>query len=244
MEFKLEKFQGPLALLLNLIEKEELDITEIGLANICDQYIDYINSNNNAISPDEMAEFLLVAAKLLYLKSKTLLPYLYTDEEEEGIDDLKTQLKMYKEFISASEKIKKLAAGKRFSFAKPFKVNQARKQLLKLSSFIPPKDLNSNDLKNTFQEVLNNLKPRVEKLEEDRMDYMLSIDDRISYIQELLQNNVQASFSSLISSSNNKTEVIVNFLALLELAKQRQLNFKQHSLFGEIDIFLYKQQNL
>jgi segregation and condensation protein A len=244
MEFKLENFQGPLALLLSLIEKEELDITEIGLANICDQYIDYIN-NNNKISPDEMAEFLLVAAKLLYIKSKTLLPYLYNDEEEEeGIKDLKIQLRMYKEFISASENIKKLAEGKRFSFAKPFKVNQARKQLLKLSSFIAPKELSPDDIKNTFQEILKNLEPRVEKIEEDRLDYMLSIDDRINYIQGLLKKNLQASFSSLINSSNNKTEVIVNFLALLELAKQRQLNFKQHSLFGEIDIFLYKESNL
>ncbi len=93
MEFKLEKFQGPLALLLSLIEKEELDITEIGLANICDQYIDYIN-NNDKISSDEMAEFLLIATKLLYIKSKTLLPYFYNDEEEEGIEDLKIQLRM------------------------------------------------------------------------------------------------------------------------------------------------------
>jgi segregation and condensation protein A len=241
MEFKLEKFQGPLALLLSLIEKEELDITEIGLANICDQYIDYININNNTIGPDEMAEFLLVAAKLLYIKSKTLLPYLYNDEEEEDIEDLKTQLRMYKEFISASENIRKLAQGKRFSFAKPFKANQARKQLLKLSSFIAPQELNVVEIKDTFQEILDNLEPRVEKIEEDRMDYMLSIDDRIDYIQGLLKKNMQASFSSLISGSNNKTEVIVNFLALLELVKQRQLNFKQHSMFGEIDIFSYKQ---
>jgi segregation and condensation protein A len=241
MEFKLEKFQGPLALLLSLIEKEELDITEIGLANICDQYIDYININNNTIGPDEMAEFLLVAAKLLYIKSKTLLPYLYNNEEEEDIEDLKTQLRMYKEFISASENIRKLAQGKRFSFAKPFKANQARKQLLKLSSFIAPQELNVVEIKDTFQEILDNLEPRVEKIEEDRMDYMLSIDDRIDYIQGLLKKNMQASFSSLISGSNNKTEVIVNFLALLELVKQRQLNFKQHSMFGEIDIFSYKQ---
>jgi segregation and condensation protein A len=170
---------------------------------------------------------------------------LYNDEEEEeGIKDLKIQLRMYKEFISASENIKKLAEGKRFSFAKPFKVNQARKQLLKLSSFIAPKELSPDDIKNTFQEILKNLEPRVEKIEEDRLDYILSIDDRINYIQGLLKKNLQASFSSLINSSNNKTEVIVNFLALLELAKQRQLNFKQHSLFGEIDIFLYKESNL
>jgi len=241
MEFKLEKFQGPLALLLSLIEKEELDITEIGLANICDQYIDYINNNNNTIGPDEMAEFLLVASKLLYIKSKTLLPYFHNDEEEEGIEDLKIQLRMYKEFITASENIRKLAQGKRFSFAKPFKASQARKQLLKLSSFIAPQELSVVEIKDTFQEILNNLEPRVEKIEEDKMDYMLSIDDRIAYIQGLLKKNMQASFSSLINESNNKTEVIVNFLALLELVKQRQLNIKQNSLFGEIDIFSYKQ---
>ena len=73
ISFKLEQFTGPLGLLLQLIEREELDITQISLAKIADQYIDYIR-NSNAINPDEMADFLVVAAKLLLIKSKVRYP--------------------------------------------------------------------------------------------------------------------------------------------------------------------------
>ena len=86
MKIKIEKFEGPLSLLLKMIEQEELDITEINLAGIADQYIEYIKNNNN-ISPDNMADFLVIAAKLLFIKSKALLPYIYA-EEEEDLEDL------------------------------------------------------------------------------------------------------------------------------------------------------------
>ena len=103
LEFKTEKFSGPLALLLSLIEKEELDITEVNLAKIADQYVEYIKRNSN-LSVDEMADFLVIAAKLLYAKSKALLPYLYADDEDDDIEDLEKQLKMYQEFVAASKK--------------------------------------------------------------------------------------------------------------------------------------------
>ena len=239
MEVKIEKFQGPLGLLLQLIEKDELDITEIGLSAIADQYVNYIQDNLQT-TPDQMANFLLVAARLLYIKSKALLPYLYNEEEETEIDDLKTQLRMYKEFIQASERVKELASGKRFLFAKPFHPGQAKRQLLKISSFLSPKDLTNKEIKQTFQGILDRLKPQIEKMEEARLDYVVTIEERISHIQGLLDRGTNYNFSSLINQAENKTEIIVNFLAVLELAKQRQLIFKQSGLFGEINIFSSK----
>ena len=95
MDFTTEKFSGPLGLLISMIEGEEMDITEIALAKIADDYVNYIRSAEN-IDPDEMADFLVVAAKLLFIKSKALLPYLYTAEDEAEVDDLEKQLRMYK----------------------------------------------------------------------------------------------------------------------------------------------------
>ena len=96
MNFKIDKFEGPLGLLLQLIEKEEMDITEISLAKIADQYIEYIRSYKG-IGPEEMADFLVVAAKLLLIKSRALLPFLKGEAEEE-IQEFEHQLRMYKEF--------------------------------------------------------------------------------------------------------------------------------------------------
>src|SRR3990167_8461875 len=101
--FKIEKFEGPLGLLLQLIEKEEMDITEIYLAKIADQYIDYIR-NSKSIEPEEMADFLVVAAKLFLIKSRALLPFLQGEVEQE-IQDFENQLKMYKEFLEAAKKV-------------------------------------------------------------------------------------------------------------------------------------------
>jgi segregation and condensation protein A len=102
-----------LGLLLSLIDGEEMDITEINLAKIADDYVNRIRLAEN-IDPNELADFLVVAAKLLFIKSKALLPYLYTKEDEEEVSDLERQLRMYKEFALASEKIKDMIAFKTF----------------------------------------------------------------------------------------------------------------------------------
>ncbi|MCF7820455.1 MAG: segregation/condensation protein A [Candidatus Pacebacteria bacterium] len=236
MEIKLEKFQGPLGLLLKLIEKEELDITEIGLAAICDQYIAYIE-NNRQIKTEEMADFLYVAAKLLYIKSKALLPYLYSEDEEAEIDDFKLQLRMYKEFVKATENVREMTSGKRFLFVKNINQKQIRKQLLANASFIAPDNVDKNRLKQVFADFLKSLQPKIEKLKEEKIKRVVTIEERIDYIKNILDKKHKYNFNKLISGSQDKTEIIVNFLAILELAKQRQLVFKQVSLFGEIDIF-------
>ena len=112
-EVKLEQFQGPLDLLLQLIEKQEMDITEVSLAQVADSYIEYINQMGQ-LNPEEVADFLVVASKLIYIKSKVLLPEL--DLEEEGID-LEKQLKMYKEYYQATKKIQKSISKKKFNYS-------------------------------------------------------------------------------------------------------------------------------
>ena len=112
VNFKLEKFEGPLSLLLKLIEQEELDITQVSLANVADQYVNYIRQSDH-INPDEVADFLVVAAKLLLIKSRALLPYLYP-EEEEDIEELQQQLRMYQEFVKASKGINLMLGKKKF----------------------------------------------------------------------------------------------------------------------------------
>lgn len=239
IEVNLEKFQGPLGLLLQLIEKQKLDITEIGLATICDQYINYIESDDNNVEAEEMADFLLIAAKLLYIKSKSLLPYLYTEEEDSEIDDLKLQLKMYKEFIEATKRIKEMASGKKFLYIKNINSKQIKKYLFNLASFFPPKELKKEELKDNFVNFLNTLKPKIEEIKEEKIKRVITIEERIDHIQNILNKHKKYNFNKLFNQKKDKTEVIINFLAILELAKQRQLVFKQDSLFGDIDIFRF-----
>lgn len=236
-----EKFSGPLGLLLSLIESEEMDITEIALAKIADEYVAYIRSSEN-IDPDEMADFLVVAAKLLFIKSKALLPYLYTKEDEEEVNDLERQLRMYKEFITASEKIREALAAKRFQFLPPLIKN--RRQQFNLPVFTAPLKVNPGVLREVLNNLLKALAKKIEeKLPEARLEPKINIEDRIASIKQMLFEKVKVNFSKLLAASQTKTELIVNFLAVLELAKQKELNFEQDELFSEIHITRFEHQN-
>jgi segregation and condensation protein A len=240
MDFTTEKFSGPLGLLLSMIESEEMDITEIALAKIADDYVNYIRSAES-IDPDEMADFLVVAAKLLFIKSKALLPYLYTAEDEAEVDDLERQLRMYKEFISASQKIKERVLEKHFQFLPPLLKN--RRQQFNLPVFTAPTKVTPAILHEVLLKLLSALaKQQEEKLPESHLEPKINIEDRIASIKKMLLDKIRINFSKILSSAANKTEVIVSFLAVLELAKQKELIFEQDELFGEINISRFKKQ--
>ena len=245
MEINSEKFSGPLGLLLSLIENEEMDITEISLAKIADDYVSYIKESGD-IGAEEMADFLVIAAKLLYIKSKALLPYLYTKEDQEEVSDLERQLKMYKEFIDASIKIKeKLLEGKRF-YLPP--LNKSFRQNGKAPSFSPPKKITKEILRDKFSDILKILEKELEKrdkekLREEILEPKISIDDKIFSIKSLLTQKLKLSLSKILKEAKSKTEVIVSFLAVLELAKQKELYFEQGELFSEIMINLNNHEN-
>ena len=230
MIIKIDKFEGPLGLLLQLIEKSELDITEISLAKIADQYIEYIRQAA-AMKPEELADFLVVAAKLLLIKSRALLPFLQTEAEEE-IQEFEEQLKIYREFLLASEKIEAIIGRKRFSFAREFN-RQAILQSARL--FSPPKNLKADDLAKLFLQIVKNVKP-AEKLEEKSLEQTVSLEDKILAIEQMLLNKLKISFNHILAAAQNKTEIIVSFLALLELIKQRNIIVAQGEMFGEIEV--------
>jgi len=234
IEFTQEKFSGPLGLLLSMIESEEMDITEINLAKIADEYVAYIRSLAD-INPEELADFLVVAAKLLFIKSKALLPYLYADSEEDDSGDLEKQLRMYKEFIEASHKIKSIIESEQFLFVPP--LVKSRRIASNLPSFSPPPKVTAPVLFEQFTKILAGLAKRAEeKLPEQSLEPKMNIEEKIALIREMLLSKLKINFSKMLAAAENKTELIVSFLAVLELAKQRELIFDQEELFSEIHI--------
>ncbi len=231
IKVSLQQFSGPLDLLLKLIEKEELDIAEISIAKIADQYIEYIE-NSTAINPEEMADFLVLAARLLLIKSKALFPYLEIGEDEDA-GELERQLKMYKEFLDASKKIEELIGTKKFMFVREFNRKSIMSQFKKFS---PPPSLSADLLAGIMREIAERAKPALE-LEEKVIIAGMSIEEKISLISESVFNRVRLSFSKLLKDADNPTEIIVSFLAVLELIKQRVVCAKQDEIFGEIEIF-------
>ncbi len=237
MKIKLEKFEGPLSLLLKLIEKEELDITQISLSKIADQYVEYIR-NASHINPEDLADFLLLAARLLLIKSKAMLPYLYPEEEVE-IDDLERQLRIYREFLDATKKVEIILGKKKFMFAREFNRKVA---LGDTSAFSPPKDLRAEQMTEVFKTLLVRIKP-AEKLGEDKIEVKVSIEDRIAFIKNTISSRIKMSFSKIMREAKTKTEKIVSFLAMLELIKQKEIVAEQGSLFSEISLNKYRKNN-
>jgi len=211
-KIKTDKFSGPLDMLLQLIEGKELDITEITLAEVTDQYVQYIETMKNKPA-EELADFLVIAAKLLLLKSRALLPL----PEEEEPDELEKQLKIYKEYYEASKVLDKMLRKENFSFSRekpPIKIEVV---------FAPPKDLKKNDLKDAFIRLIKKLDPLI-----------ISLQEKIVYLQNSIKRFRKVDFSKLTKDAKSKTEVIVNFLALLELIKQENVEAQQAGLFGNI----------
>lgn len=227
-QVKLEKFEGPLELLLELIEKEKLSITELNLAHVADQYLDYIRDNQN-IHLENLADFLSVAAKLILIKSRALLPILkFSEEEEEEIEDLAHQLAEYKKFKEISAKIGKLAMENRVCFSRlPYQGIR--------SVFYPPEGINAYDLKKYFQKVLSEI-PVVSVLQEEIVGEIITLEERISDLEIALRNKIETCFSELVSQAKDKVDVIISFLAMLEMVKQRIIHVEQKELFQDIKL--------
>ncbi len=225
--YKLEKFEGPLDLLLQLIESADLDITEVALSEVADQFMKYLVTVEDK-NPDELADFLVVASRLLLIKSRILLPNLHIEDETEAIE-LETQLKIYKEYHDASKKIENILAEKKVLFVR----NKIPLDIEVI--FNPPKNLDENKIKKIFLEVIKEIEPIV-KLPEKSMLRAVSIKEKINYIKNKILNNININFSDLIKESKTRTEVVVSFLSILELVKQKDVIVKQDNMFKEITI--------
>jgi segregation and condensation protein A len=225
-KIKIEKFNGPMDLLLQLLDKHEFEITEISIAEVTDQFLLHIESIEDR-DAEELSDFLVLATRLLYLKSKALLPLL---EDEEGeLDDLEKQLKMYKQFVDASKKIEEMIKQKKFTFSRE------KMPIRTVVEFAPPTGLKVKELKQIFLVVLRRLDPLV-KLPKQIMEKTVSLQKTIFDLKDLIRKQKKIGFKELMSGAKNRTEVIVNFLAVLELVKQRQLIVRQASLFEDIHL--------
>lgn len=223
---KLQDFQGPLDLLLQLIEEQTLDITEVSLAQITDQYISYIKAGD--IKPADLANFLVVASQLLLIKSKAILPTLeLSPEEEEGIEDFKRKLEEYKKLRFLADGLKKMERKKNTSYSRDFYAGIN-------SIFYPPKDITANDLYKIFKKIISEF-PQEEILPKVSIQEIVSMEEKIKWLKDNLIKRIEQSFDEL-TKNNSRVELIVSFLALLELIKQKIIVADQKGLFNEIKI--------
>jgi len=225
---QLEQFEGPLDLLLELIEKEKMDITEISLSRVADQYLEYIESSQ-MIDPSSLADFLVIAAKLILLKSKALLPELEMDEEEEeSIEDLKMRLLEYKRYKEASQKLKEMYNNKDRLFERAGNVGTAK-------AFYPGDSLDIDSILISAQGLVQNIS-KLENLRKETIRETVSIKEKIAGIQEMLSQKVNVRFNQIIKKSKSRVDAIVSFLALLELIRQKSVTVSQEKSFSDIEI--------
>ncbi|MBT4856992.1 segregation/condensation protein A [Candidatus Uhrbacteria bacterium] len=222
MEFsvKQDAFSGPLGLLLELLDKRELEITDVALADIADEYLLRLESAD--VLPEELADFLLIASRLIYLKSRELMPYLRMDEEEEEIGELEEQLRLYRLFVNAAEKINEQFSNTERSFERPF----TRIKIDQKPAFAPAENLTSDNLRTAFAGLLKRLQPFF-TLQQVSMERVKSVEERISELTTVLQSRASMKFQDVVSGAKRKMDVVVSFLALLELARRQHVSVRQ-----------------
>lgn len=226
----LEKFEGPLDVLLRLIEEQKMPITEISLASVTEQFLHHLDTLEEE-RPQALADFLVIASRLVYLKSKTLLPYLYP-EPDEG-PSLADQLKLYKQYLDASKDLLVLWQAERIAYGRvepPITVSQ---------SFVMPKRVGTTELERSFLILLRKLKP-AQPLPQMHIDRSVSVKQRITSLYESIKQAKQLRFDTFTQAAQSKTEVIVSFLALLELVRDARVQFDQTQAFDHLVITLVR----
>lgn len=225
-EVQLEAFDGPLHVLLDLIQTQELPITDVSLAQVTELYLEYMQTHDVPVS--ELADFLVVAAKLLLIKSQAILPD-KTELEEESSSNLALQLQLYKEFVLASEQIQDRFDDLAWSFARQAPdVIEANKETL-LSN------VSVNDLQGSFTRLLKSLEPLFQ-LQTTAMERVVSVQERLQEIRESILSRTKMTFRQLTFVATSKVDVVISFLALLQLVKQQTVNVVQSGVFEDIEI--------
>ncbi len=238
---KLEVFEGPLDLLLHLIEKNKVDIYDIPIVEITAQYLEYIQ-NMETEDMNIMSEFLVMAATLLDIKCKMLLPKEVNEEGEE--EDPRAELvqklleyKMYK-YMSYELKDRQVDAGRTL-----FKEKTLPKEI---EDYRPPVDLEAllgdadlNKLQTLFKTVMRRQEDKIDpvrstfgKIEKDEID----IEAKAGYVEEYVKNHKTFSFRELLEKQRSKMEIIVTFLIILEMMKIGKISIVQEHIFDDIMI--------
>jgi segregation and condensation protein A len=221
-------FEGPLDLLLHLIEREELDITEVSLAQVTNQYIEYLAQLGER-NPEHLADFLVVAAKLLLIKSRVLLPQPPRSslaEEQDDSEDLVRQLIEYKKFKDAARWLQNLEAQGLHSY-----IRLAPTPRLERS--VDLGDVTLEDLLAAVREALA-IKPVAPSVNDTVSPITVTMSGQMALIERETAGGRSVSFRHLLERATSRLEIIVTLLALLEMVKQLQVRMRQDASFGDI----------
>ena len=244
---KLQVFEGPMDLLMHLIEKNKIDIYDIPIVTITDQYLAYVRQMEH----DDMnvtSEFLVMAATLLDIKSRMLLPREENEdgEEEDPRDELVRRLLEYKMYKFMSEELREKNRHAGFSYFKPQDLPE------EVRSYVPPLNYEEligertvQSLKTVFADVLRRKKSRVDpirsgfgKIQREE----ISVADKELYIRAYLAGHPHADFREMLELENSKEEIIVTFLVILEMMKYQRIRITQEEPFGKITIDLMEPE--
>lgn len=237
---KLEVFEGPLDLLLHLIDKNKVNIYDIPIIEITEQYIDYINDMKYK-DLGSMSEFLVMASELLRIKSKMLLP---KDEDDEDDEDPRYELverlleyKMFK-YISNVLKDKEVNASKTI-----FKESTVPKEVYEFKEEVDPAQLTDGlsvmDIHKTFLSIMKKQKEKIDPIRSkfgDIEQEKVNMADKLNFIVNYTYDHKKYTFTDLLTDNISKQELIVTFLGVLELIKRGQVVIKQNKLFDDFII--------
>ena len=231
---RLDVFEGPLDLLLHLVKKNEVDLSDLPVATITDQYIAYLDLLQQ-LDLDMAGEYLVMAATLLHLKSRLLLPAEEAADEESGEDpraELARQLLEYQRFREAAEMLDRNSMLGRDVFTRVPLRNEAIDGQDGIDEIY---DVSLGDLLDALQEVLKNAEPGVVHqviLEQ------ISLREQVCMVLDLLRERTQVAFTDLFSAEISRLQILVTFLATLELVRTRMVNLNQDERFGPIMLTL------
>ncbi len=232
---KTSNFEGPFGLLLSLVEDRKLFINDLSLAEVTEDYVNYINSLPKE-DKEEIASFILVAATLILIKSKSLLPNLsLSAEEESDIANLENRLKLFELYSNLSAHVKS-NFGKKIIFP-------AEDRNTEIKIFLPDSQITKESMLGTAMSLLNKI-PSKAQLPEVEIKKVISIEEMIDRLADRIESTLKLNFKEFAGGAKTKDEkvyVIVSFLAMLELIRTGILEAVQENNFS--DIIVEKQIN-
>lgn len=223
---KTDSYEGPFEVLLDLIEARKLLVNNLTLANITEDFIQHVRAQET-FPVEETANFIQIAATLLLIKSKSLIPDLALSEEENtDIEDLKRRLAAYEKVRDASRELARL-------YGRSVMVQAGERSVEPI--FSPSGDLTKGALAEALARVLA-AREMVEELPTARVKPLVTIEEMMDRLAKRVQSAMTLSFNEFSAGTKERVEVIVSFLALLELVKQGAVAAEQHATYGDIRI--------
>ena len=234
---KLSNFEGPLDLLLHLIKEAKIEIKDVFVSEVTEQFLTYINGVD-VLNVDKASEYLNMAATLLEIKSKSILPKIeeYLDDLEDPEQALIRQLEEYKLFKDASEKLKDQENVSRFYKEPDKSVGDVK---------IVYNDFNLDGLIAAFSKLLMRIddKKHQENVLKEIPKEVFTVKDKVEHIRAVLLEKKEASFFEMFSSYYTKNELITTFQAMLELLKLQYITVEQNGVFDDITITIREDRN-